>query len=154
MNRHAMELHQRFTPSCGGQPPGDLREVLASYKEMAQGDAELLAALVLGDRDTPGALKEYLDFHAYRGAKAGEIVPMVGGPVKEILPHVPDTLLSRMAAASVASVRGLGDEAEHTAARIGVLLSEVEAVLDGLASENQQEQRQALQIAKERGLLT
>ena len=121
MNRHAMELHQRFTPSCGGQPPGDLREVLASYKEMAQGDAELLAALVLGDRDTPGALKEYLDFHAYGGAKAGEIVQMVGGPIKAILPHVPDTLLNRMAAASVAAVRGLGDEAGHAATQIGVL---------------------------------
>ena len=46
------------------------------------------------------------------------------------------------------------EAASKAAARIGVLLSEVEAVLDGLASENQQEQRQALQIAKERGLLT
>ena len=46
------------------------------------------------------------------------------------------------------------EAASKAAARIGVLLSEVEAVLDGVASENQQEQRQALQIAKERGLLT
>ena len=44
--------------------------------------------------------------------------------------------------------------ASAAAARIGALRSDVEAVLDGLASENQEEQRQALQIAKERGLLT
>lgn len=46
------------------------------------------------------------------------------------------------------------EAASKAAARIGALLSDVWAVLDGLASENQQEQRQALQIAKERGLLT
>ena len=46
------------------------------------------------------------------------------------------------------------EAASAAAARIGALRSDVEAVLDGLASENQEEQRQALQIAKERGLLT
>ena len=46
------------------------------------------------------------------------------------------------------------DLARDAAARVAVLLSDVEAVLDGLASENQQERRLALQIAKERGLLT
>ena len=46
------------------------------------------------------------------------------------------------------------DLARDAAARVAVLLSDVEAVLDGLASEKQQERRLALQIAKERGLLT
>ena len=46
------------------------------------------------------------------------------------------------------------DAARDAAAQISRMLTEVGAVLDGLASEKREVQRQALYIARERGLLT
>ena len=46
------------------------------------------------------------------------------------------------------------DVARDAATQISRLLTEVDAILDGLTSEEREIQRQALYIARERGLIT
>lgn len=57
----------KFAPSQGGSEPANLREVALNVRQTMTEDPDLLGAIILGDRETPGLVTEHARWWAWKG---------------------------------------------------------------------------------------